>query len=327
MIVVATSHPAIRDEVARAADSQMIWVDDWQKVGPLSTEVSQLFLAQDVEHFEMALAWLDHRMGTGWTAPVVVWVRDDYHHPTLSRLEGKIEIWRGEIDQEKFQQWRRKASPLPQTLALERHWGVISLFPHPSLRLLVATLTDQANRTFGAPGGWIDVEWFRADCSLVLAPELYERRRGLEWALTPYRTNQGYLVPAPPGWHPGQSFPNAAQLAAWTHLPWAWQGWFFGAQYASSLAIAAFDHVSQMVLWTDESTPQFLVAAVQAFVETYRPDMAWVTLSPSLLARSTAATEPEPRHALAPSRRHRTLFNFGRLSRSRSPHSKERRDR
>jgi hypothetical protein len=300
VIVVATGHVAIRDYVQRTHDPKMIWVDDWQKIATPELTISQLFLAQDVRGFEQALKWLQHMIARGWKTPVVIWVRDEYAHPLLDQLADRVTIWRGEIGQDTLQAWCAARAGTTGAVSLARHWGVITAYPYPPLSPLIATLSDYADRSWGLRGGWIDAEWFRAELSCLLAPELYVRDMWIERSL-PYVTARGYLIPAPPGWRPGVSGPGRERVLSWFQLPWAWQGWFFGTQYATSLALTALDRLAHMVLWIDDVTPPSLIQHVRDFVETYRPDIEWTILSPSRI-------DPSVGHAWRPPGEKRATF-------------------
>jgi hypothetical protein len=242
----------------------IVTAESWDEALTHLPQAEKVLVGQRVAGFSEALAWVRDSLPP--STDCVLWM--DQTTAAAGEFDGcaGVHIWRGEIDQPMLEAWWSHADP--GVLVGERQWAVVSLPPYPGPGPLIGSLSDAARSQFGDGGGWVDLDWQRAELSLALAQDLYDRPDYPFGSLRTRGSRKSRIVPAPPPWIPGTRRPNDEQILQLLGLPWPLQGWYLGADIGSQAAMAVLERVPAVVLWQDAKTAPHVTRQTEEYLRT-----------------------------------------------------------
>lgn len=285
MILVASGHPGV-DRFIRGNNTEVLSAAAWADALPHFLKAEKVLIGQNLPDFAAALDWLKQNRAAAAQREIVLWVGEQFHHPLVDGGSEHLVVWRGELDESRLADWWRSQPSL--SFDLDRRWIVISAFPYRSVEPLVRALGRSAENTFGRGGGWVDLDWMRAEISMALHPRIYERADFAFEKMLPQRLRDNYVVPAPPPWRPGTKSPEFRDLDSLLSLQWPWQGWHLGAQIGTPWMLHLLEDIACVMVWAAASTPVTTVERIEGFCRLYRPDLSFVVASENDLSGAMA---------------------------------------
>lgn len=271
MMVVASGHPGVQQFVSEEHPPQVFLANSWKEVQQYWEQASHVMVGQQIKDFSGFLDWIATITDTGGRE-LVVWVADDFRTPVLEQDRAGVSIWRGELDRNRLRHWwAPTGSSAP--LQLGRCWLLVSLFPYPPILPLVEALTRWADQRFGPTGGWVDLDWGRAELSMAWRPEWYLGREvGFErWR--PQRIRSHWLLPSPPPWRPGVPSLDGRTLERIALADWSWQGWQLGWEIATPQVVSLLTLTPSVLLSVNQRTPFSVIERTEQFLRGYRSDL------------------------------------------------------
>lgn len=281
MILSATGHPGLDQFLKTQESAEMTMFDSWAALRKHLSPSAKVFLGQQVKGFMDALGWMADHHDLIKKEQWALWLGETFDHPVLTKLSDSVTIWRGEIDGDALITWLGASTAPVVPLKMARLFVLISLHPYHPAYSVIRSLTGLADRLHGSGGGWVDLDWYRAELSLRVAPKLYQSRDAHTLAKAPIRWGRNYLIPAPPPWTPGAGIADEMRMAKWVRLPWSWQGWYVGAEFSTAEAIYAIREIPDLIFITSDETPLWLLKKAMEFCRLYRPDLRAVLAGPS----------------------------------------------
>ncbi|NMP22569.1 hypothetical protein [Sulfobacillus harzensis] len=289
MKIVASGHEGVDQFLAQEAPKTVIQVRSWSEAVQAMDKAEAVLVGERIPDFDMALEWLLDRPHRAGGPEVVIWVGEKFSHSRWEELQGRAEVWRGEIDADRLRRWW--ASSDLTSLVLPQRFTVVSVFPYPPLKPLVECLGALARKQWGPGGGWVDLDEAGAGASLYVAPRVFERGEYLFERWRALAVDGLWVIPAPPPWRPGSAVPENADLDRMLNLPWAWQGLYLGSRIGRREALYVVSRVEHMMVWASQDTSERVLQNTREFCRLYQPQLHVSVLSPDTLRASPA--EPE----------------------------------
>lgn len=264
MILLASGHPGVQEfgRQRALAGMKIVVADTWAQAESHLPRADKILVGQRLSDFPDAIDWARNRMPAG--IECVLWVEPAA--TAVDELAGipRLRVWRGEIDRMTLDAWWSHGTS--ELAEFARQWAVISLWPYANPAPLIQYLTNRAQGEFGSGGGWIDLDWQRAELSLAVWDSVYDRTDYPFGSLRARRAREGQIIPAPPPWVPGTRPPTLDQITSLLKLPWPWQGWYLGADLAGAAAVAVLRQVALVVLWQETQTASDVTRRTEEYV-------------------------------------------------------------